>query len=183
MYTCHECETEINQATELCPHCGADLTALPLVGGTPPAKPSLQKILLRWGVLLGVLLAAIWSFLWFVVPERQGNPTAAAEERAVQALREARAALADYSSAEGTAFPRLFETLGEPARTAAQLAQSGGYQMLYTPGPVEADGRIRTYVLQARAGNYGFRNFFTDESGAVRATRENRPATAQDPPI
>ena len=48
----------------------------------PKAKPSLGKILLRWGVLLGVLLAAIWSFLWFIVPERQGNPTAQAEARA-----------------------------------------------------------------------------------------------------
>ena len=70
MYNCRECETEINQGTEICPHCGADLT-LSVAGADPPAaKQSLQKILLRWGVLLGVLLAAIWSFLWFVVPER-----------------------------------------------------------------------------------------------------------------
>ena len=25
MYNCRECETEINQGTELCPHCGADV--------------------------------------------------------------------------------------------------------------------------------------------------------------
>jgi hypothetical protein len=183
MYTCRECETDINQATEICPHCGADLTSLPVGADTPTAKPSLQKILLRWGVLLGVLLAAIWSFLWFVVPERQGNPTAAAEGRAVQSVLEVRAALSDYASAEGGAFPRQFDVLGDTARAAAQRSQSANYQMQYTPGPVEADGRIHTYALQAKAGNYGFRSFYTDESGVLRATRENRAATAQDPPF
>src|SRR5229473_3153580 len=116
MYNCRECETEINQATELCPHCGADLT-VSLGVDQPAAKPSLQKILLRWGVLLGVLLAAIWSFLWFVVPERQGNPTTQAEARAVESLRR-------RVVRERGVYPREFEALGEPVRTAAQFAQS-----------------------------------------------------------
>jgi hypothetical protein len=182
MYTCRECETEINQATELCPHCGADLTASIAGADLPASKPSVRKILLRWGVLLGVLLAAIWSFLWFVVPERQGNPTTQAEARAVESLREVRSALADYASTQNGAYPRQFEALGERVRTAAQLAQSVNYQIQYTPGPAEGDGAIRSYALQARAGNYGFHSFYTDNSGAVRATRENRAATAQDPP-
>jgi hypothetical protein len=180
MYNCRECENEINQATEICPHCGADLT-MSVVGSQPAAKPSLQKILLRWGILLGVLLAAIWSFLWFIVPERQGNPTTQAEARAVESLRQVRSALADYASAQ-RGYPRQFEALGEPVRTAAQFAQSVNYQLQYTPGPVEADGTIRSYALQARAGNYGFLSFYTDNSGVVHATRENRSATAQDSP-
>jgi hypothetical protein len=182
MYNCRECETEINQGTEICPHCGVDLT-VPITGADQPAaKPSLQKILLRWGVLLGVLLAAIWSFLWFVVPERQGNPTTQAEARAVESLRQVWSALADYSTAQRGAYPREFEALGEPVRTAAQFAQSVNYQIQYTPGPVEPDGSIRSYALQARAGNYGFLSFYTDNTGAVHATRENRAATAQDSP-
>ncbi len=182
MYTCRECETEINQGTELCPHFGADLTAAIPGADSPAAKPPLRKILLRWGVLLGVLLTAIWSFLWFIVPERQGNPTAQAEARAVESLREARTALADYAAAQNGAYPRQFEALGEPVRTAAQLAQSVNYQIQYTPGLAEADGSIRSYVLLARAGNFGFRNFYTDNSGAIRATTENRAATPQDSP-
>jgi len=182
MYTCRECENEINQATELCPHCGADLTA-PIPGAEAPgAKPGIGKILLRWGVLLGVLLAAIWSFLWFVVPERQGNATALAEARAGESLQEIRAALVDFASAQGGAYPRQFEAVGERVRLAAQLAQSVNYQVQYTPGPVDADGTIRTFALQARAGNYGFRNFFLDDTGVLRATRESRAATSEDPP-
>jgi len=182
MYTCRECENEINQATELCPHCGADLTA-PIAGAEEPkAKPGIGKVLLRWGVLLGVLLAAIWSFLWFVVPERQGNPTAQAEARAAESLREIRAALVDFASAQGGAYPRQFDAVGERVRLAAQLAQSVNYQVQYAPGPVDADGTIRTFALQARAGNYGFRNFFLDDTGILRATRESRAATSEDPP-
>jgi hypothetical protein len=182
VYTCRECENEINQATELCPHCGADLTELaPGADDLKPA-PSIGKVLMRWGVLLGVLLAAIWSFLWFIVPERQGNPTTQAEARAAESLREARAALADFASAQGGAYPRQFEAVGERVRLAAQLAQSVNYQVQYTPGPVEADGMIRTFALQARAGNYGFRNFYLDDTGIVRATRENRAASSEDPP-
>jgi hypothetical protein len=182
MYTCRQCENEINQATEICPQCGTDLTVPAPGADAPKATPGLKKILIRWGVLLGVLLAAIWSFLWFVVPERQGNPTLQAETRAVQALKDVRLALQDYAASQGSSYPRQFEALGERPRTAAQLAQSVNYQIQYTPGPVEADGSIHTYILQARAGNFGFLNFFTDDNGVIRATRDNRAATSQDPP-
>jgi hypothetical protein len=182
MFTCRECESEINQATELCPHCGADLTA-PVPGEElPAAKPTLRKILIRWSILLGILLAAIWSFLWFVVPQRQGNPAARAESSAIQALGEMRSALTDYAAVQGSGYPRQFEALGDRARRAAQLAQSGNYELQYTPGPVGADGVIHTYMLQARAGNYGYLNFFTDDSGQIHETRDNRAATSQDPP-
>jgi hypothetical protein len=182
MFTCRECESDINQGTEICPQCGADLTSLPAGAEAPPKKAGVKNILIRWSVLLGVLLAAIWSFLWFVVPERQGNPTANAEHLAIQCLQDVHAALAEYAAAENGAYPRQFDALGDRGRGAAQLSQSANYQLQYTPGPVDADGRIRTYTLQAKAGNYGYRNFFTDENGVLRATRENRAATAQDAP-
>ncbi len=182
MFTCRECEYEVNQATELCPHCGADLTE-PVPGAEATgAKPGMGKILLRWGVLLGVLLAAIWSFLWFVVPERQGNPTAQAEARAAESLREIRVALVDFASTQGGIYPRQLDAVGEGIHTAAQLAQSVNYQIQYTPGPLAADGMIRTFSIQARAGNYGFRNFYLDDTGILRATRESRAANAEDPP-
>lgn len=182
MYTCRECENEINQATEICPICGTDLTA-PITGQeATQAKPKLGKVLLRWGTLLGVLLAAIWSFLWFVVPERRGDPTAQAEARAAESLREIRAAVMDFASAQGGAYPRRFEDVGDRIRTAAQFAQSANYQVQYTPGTEDANGAIRSFSLQARAGNYGFRNFYLDDTGVLRTTRENRAATSQDPP-
>jgi hypothetical protein len=183
MYTCRECENEVNQATELCPHCGADLTLAPDDGSIPKKKPTVAKVLLRWGLLMGVLMAAMWSFLWFVVSPRTGQVTLEAETHAVQALGDVYAALVSYEEAQGGAYPANLEALGTPVRQAAQMAQSDGYQLEYTPGPAGADGAIHGYSLEARAGNYGYRNFYTDASGIVRATSENRSATALDPPI
>lgn len=183
MVTCRECESEINQATEVCPHCGADLTSFPDESSTAAKKPTLGKILLRWGMLLGVLLAAMWSFLWFVVAPRTGNVTGQAEGQAVAAISDVNAELHSYADARGGAYPSKLEELGPPVRQAAQLAQSDGYQLEYTPAPAEADGAIHNYSLEARAGNYGYRNFYVDISGVVRATKENRDATSSDPPL
>jgi len=184
MYTCRECENVINQASEICPYCGADLT-VPAGADAEgeAAKPSLRSVLLRWGVLLLVLIGAIWSFVWFVMPEAGSARVSRAELSAVVAMRDTRAALADYARAQGGSYPATLEPLGDRVRIPAQMAQREGYQMQYTPGPGGADGVVHTYVLLARAGNYGYRNFYADETGALRATQENRPATAQDPPF
>ena len=183
MVTCRECEYEINQATEICPHCGADLTSLPEEFTTPAKKPTLRNILLRWGVLLGILLAAMWSFLWFVVTPRTGNVTAEAESHAVEAIKDVNAQLHSYAEARGGIYPANLEQLGPEVRPAAQLAQSDGYRLEYTPGLAEADGAIHNYSLEARAGNYGYHNFYIDISGVLRATKEDRDATSADPPL
>jgi hypothetical protein len=180
MYECPHCEAEINTATEICPHCGADLAAE--AAPTPPTP--LRKVLLRWGILLGVLLACLWGFLLFVMPAHRGDPAIEAETRAVAALNDIHAALDSYAAAQpGKTYPGSLEALGGRARAAAQLAQSEGYQLAYTPAPAGEDGAIHSYALQARAGNFGYRNFYMDESGTLRATKENRAATSQDPPL
>jgi len=183
MVTCPACDTEINQATEVCPHCGLDLTASLGERAQGKKKPTLAKILLRWSVLIGVLMAAIWSFLWFVISPRTGNVELEAETQAVQSMDDVHTALADYAQAQGGVYPQALEALGAPVRLAAQRAQSEGYQLQYTAGPAGADGALRSYTLGARAGNYSYRNFYTDPSGVVRATREDRDANSADPPI
>lgn len=182
-FTCRECEQDINPATEVCPHCGTDLTLPASDSAKPAPKPSLQKVLARWGILLTVLLGAMWSFLWFIVPERQGNPTTQAEDHALAAIAEVRTALTDYAAAQSGSYPQDLSSLDQRARTAAQLAESAHYQLQYTAGPAQPDGSIHTFTLLARAGNFGYRNFYLDESGVVHATKEDRPATQQDPPL
>jgi hypothetical protein len=183
MYTCRECEHEINQATEICPHCGADLT-LPVPGEeTSRKKLTTRQILVRWAFLLAVLIGSIWSFVLFVASPRAGGGAQQAEARAVQALDEVRALLVSYAAAQGGAYPKTLEPLGALARQAAQMAQAEGYEVQYTPGPSDANAVIRSYSLEARPGNYGYRSFYTDVTGLVRATTENRAATSSDPPI
>jgi hypothetical protein len=182
MYTCRECEREINQATEICPYCGADLSA-PVEGENERKQRKPIQIVLRWVVLLGALGTVLWGFLWYILPARNGSPALEAETRATAALTELRAALSNYAEAQGGAYPISLEPLGDRARLPAQHALSLGYQLQYTPGPIGADGLVRTYVLLARPGNFGYRNFYTDETGVLRATKENRAATLQDPSV
>ncbi len=77
----------------------------------------------------------------------------------------------------------------------------GGYRFEYKPGtphrpekggpsPSAAAGcpeGVDTYTITAnrvKSHRYNWgRNFFTDQSGVIRATDEDRPATAQDPPL
>ena len=179
MYTCRECERAINQGTEICPYCGADLTAAPPGTEVEGGKRNLTGVLIRLG-LIGV---ALWVFLWFSLPRESGETAARSEVVAIAALREIHAELRSHAESQGGVYPDSLESLGERIRAPAQSALRQGYSVIYAPGPAAEDGRARSFTLEARPGNYGYSSFFADESGVLRATPENRPATAQDPPI
>ncbi len=82
MYTCRECEHEINQATEVCPYCGTDLTVVPGAEEQPKKKPSLAKALVLWGLAI----AFLWLMVWVALPLRMLNPALQAESRALEAM-------------------------------------------------------------------------------------------------
>ncbi len=178
MYTCPECEQVINQASKLCPCCGADLTAPAGTEFAQPKKPSFLSTALLWSAILTIL----WAIAWFAVPWRMAGSKPAAELRAREALAALQEELGVYEASEGS-YPRALEALGDRARQAAQAAQSVHYTLQYTSGNPGVDGRIKSYTLVARAGNFRFLNFYTDQTGVFRATLEDRPATAQDPPL
>jgi hypothetical protein len=179
MYACPKCEQSINQASELCPYCGADLTAVAEPEAQTGKKRSLAKALILWGVAI----AFLWLMVWIALPLRMLNPTMQSESHALEALKNLRVSLSDFSASEG-AYPPSLDAMGNsPAHAAAQWALGAGYQLQYTPAQPGDDGRVHGYTLVARPSNYGFRSFFSDETGIVRYTREDRPATAQDPPI
>ena len=181
MYTCRDCEQRINQGTEVCPYCGTDLTEVPFdleSSLAPPRKKSRAKIVVLWAMVL-VSLAAI---AWFALPWRLAGSKPESEAHAASAIAQLQQALVQYEATEGN-FPSALEALGPRGRDAIQEAESGRYTLQYTAGNPEANGRVRTYSLTLRAGNYGYLNFFTDETGVLRGTREDRAATAADPRI
>jgi hypothetical protein len=65
VYTCRDCDNEINESTEICPHCGADLTILS-ASERAAKKTPLRTILVRWVPLLAALVGAMWIFIWFI---------------------------------------------------------------------------------------------------------------------
>jgi hypothetical protein len=62
-----------------------------------------------------------------------------------------------------------------------------GYAFTYIAGPQGVDAKIKTYTLSAQPTEPCPRHcscsFFTDQTGVVRMTEENRPATVHDPPL
>jgi hypothetical protein len=176
MFSCPECESVINQGSEVCPSCGADLRA----SGSDEAQER-RRSWKKTVTALGILLAAIWAMVWFAMPSRRAGPGTATEQEMKDVLGNVQQQLTGYAAAEGY-FPNSLEDLGPAVRTLAQEAQSAGYELQYIPGLAGNDGRIHSYTLLAHPGNYGSRNFYTDESGVIRATKEGRAATVQDPP-
>ncbi len=66
-----------------------------------------------------------------------------------------------------------------------RVISRNGYRITYTPGD-GVFGTISTYTIVARPieyGDTGERSFFTDHTGIIRATSENRPSEAADPPV
>jgi hypothetical protein len=177
MYTCPECEYEINAASELCPHCGADLSPR---AADPEAKPMTPARRLLVLLLFAALIGSVWAFLLYIVPDRRAASQAQAEAQAAASLREIARQLAAYAGASDGQYPASLEALGEKELAPAQEARREGYNLSYSTG--EMKGRITHFVILAQPERYGFRSFYLDESGVLRATRENRPASADDPP-
>ena len=177
MYSCPECEHEINSASELCPHCGADLTPRP---AEPGAKPMTLRKRLLILLLFAALIGSVWAFLLYIVPDRRAASQVQAETQAAASLREIARQLAAYAGASAGQFPASLEALGEKELAPAQEAKREGYNLSYSTGEVE--GRIAHFALVAQPQRYGFRSFYLDDSGVLRATRENRAATSDDPP-
>jgi type II secretory pathway pseudopilin PulG len=183
VFTCPECEQAINQASAVCPYCGSDVTNAP--DGSEFANVGLQNKKIkpsRIVILLGVLLAILAGTAWFALPWKISSTKLEAEGRARQALAAIQQTLAGYQNSED-GFPSSLESLGDRVRFEAERAQAVHYTIQYTAGKGDASGHLKSYTLTARAGNFGYMNFYTDESGVLRGTSENRAATVQDPPI
>jgi type II secretory pathway pseudopilin PulG len=186
MFRCPECEAEINQASEICPRCAADLAALVEAAlAAEPSKPrSLPWLLATWGAVVGVIALGLYLFVWFVLPEYSSTePARRSEARAEQALRAMQTSLENYARANGGNYPTSIEALAAAARAPVQAALEAGYTLTYAPGSPGSGADVRTYTLQARPARYGLRSYFTDQSGGIHFTRENRAAIASDPTL
>jgi hypothetical protein len=178
MFTCPACDRTINPASEVCPYCQADLA---------PATPAKRGASQRRGLLFvlvggALLIALIWGIVWFVLPRPNVPPHAEAEASAVAALRQVSTVVTAYEKREG-GYPVSIEQVSGQAGGAFADAREEGYFLSYHSGKPGADGNIHSFILLARPAYYGYRNFYVDQTGVIRFTTENRPATKTDPPI
>lgn len=63
--------------------------------------------------------------------------------------------------------------------------EKSGYRFAIKLGPPDAKGVITTYAVTARPVEHACdqRSFFSDQTGIIRQTSQDRAATAQDPPL
>jgi hypothetical protein len=87
-------------------------------------------------------------------------------------------------------YARTLDQLGPEGKGfIAETLASGkkdGYRFTLRPEARPANGPVMHYTLSARPLNRLIsdqRSFFTDETNVIRYTKENRAATAKDPPI
>jgi len=123
------------------------------------------------------------------------------ETRVVVYIRYLNVALMTYLNAWNRGFPPTLDSLsppqkGESERSAAKANliftwltsghPGGNYTLVYsTPGSQNNDGSAARYTIVARplVWREGVRSFFADQTSVIRETKEDRAATANDPPI
>ena len=76
MYTCRECEQPINQATEVCPYCGADLVEL---SADPAGGKTHRKSTSKIPIFLALIVSSIVAISWFAFPWRMAGSKSVAE--------------------------------------------------------------------------------------------------------
>lgn len=140
--------------------------------------------------LLGVGFAlSMWFHFWSV---NQASP--------VGSLRTINTSEVTYSDTYRQGFSPTLAALGPGPNNAlatpsgAELidnvlasGRKGAYTFTYVAGPRDANGKIETYTVVARPNlecqEVGRNSYFSDQTGVIRLTNENRPATVNDPPL
>lgn len=169
-----------------------------------------RSLLARCFALAVVIFGGLYFFVLPVLSPGflRGDPMASNEASVTSAMRTINTAEITFASTYNSGFSDTLRRLGAPAtgqpdvnnadlldpllaangpgNTDATAFVKAGYKIVYTPGPGEF-GTISTYTVVARPVQYGVtdttRSFYTDETALIRATNENRAATANDPPI
>ncbi len=132
---------------------------------------------------LVVLAVAASSAVW-TYPEFKRDLDSAWEHSAITSVRNLVTSQSTYSdaTAEGSYAPDL-ATLSNEGLIDSVLASGtqDGYTFSTSAG---SDGR--TFTVNARPvtrGERTNRSFYSDQIGVIRYTKEDRPATADDPPL
>ena len=188
MPTCWSCLVIIEQQdVTVCPLCGADQKhPIEIIGPDSRQPPTWASVLQDWGIVIVVIIVGVGTIagmLWYNFGERSVSPAVQAAGVAARSLRDLREALSTYALSMKDMYPTALDSLGDRASLPTQAALSAGYKLQYHPNPSSSDGAPRGFVILARTEKSDYMSLCIDESGVVRATQEDRPATARDPPF
>ena len=143
-----------------------------------------------------IVVAVILIIAAIAIPNFVRSKMAANEASAVQNLRNISTAEFLYSSTYGIKYsltlPSLSGNSGSPTPAHAEMIDEvlaggvkSGYQISYTPGPLDSQGQVPTYTVTASPlvpGNTGMRYFYTDQTCVIR-WNANTTAGPTDAPV
>jgi hypothetical protein len=182
--TCWSCLVIVDPGAAVCPICGADQTLPEIKVVLEPEKPrNLALLVLRWLLVTVIVGYIVGSLLSYRHQRSRESSAALAQVTAAQTLHDICSALSAYALTSSDRYPATLASMGERVWLPIRKAQAAEYQIVYLPQPRDSDGSIPGFVILACVAKPGLRNFYIDESGVLRATQEDRPATAQDPPV
>ncbi len=146
------------------------------------------KRLAATGVVLGcITLVGVFLYAWSLpVFDRTSYPNT---QSAISSLRNIVTSQISYSMkiGQGSYAPSLKELQdGSLIESRIGSGTKEGYRFLMTAGPPDEQGTITTFSVVASPVEYGvtgWANFYSDESGVIRYTVEDRPAQFKDPPL
>lgn len=138
-----------------------------------------------WVVPVLVLLLVCSLLVVKLVEPRPISPNGS---MAVSSLRNINLSQLTYSSTKGNgsyaASLNGLSAFGLPLILAS--GEKTGYRFTLAPRRRDENGRLAGYEVHARPEEYGRtgqRSFYSDETGVIRYTTEDRRATAEDPPL
>ena len=171
----------------MCPFCGADQTRpVSMVDADLRPPITAARMILEYKyicIVIVILAVSVAGILWRNFREPDISPASQAAGVAAKSLTELREALTAYALAARGTYPTTLKSLGDRANLPMEAAVSAGYRLEYSPTSSPGESVFRGFVILARPEKSDFLNLRVDESGLVRATKKNRPATEQDPPF
>jgi hypothetical protein len=186
MVSCWSCLVILEKGATLCPICGADQTRpVQFVELNVPSAVTPTHFFQEWKIAILVVVVfavSMGGILWHHFGEANVSPVSQPTAVAAKSLRQLREALSGYVISTQAGYPKALNVIGEKASPLLYAANTAGYRLDYSSKPSSSDSVCEEFVILARPEKSGFPNLRIDESGVVRATEENRPATAQDPP-
>ena len=187
MSSCWSCLVILEQGATVCPLCGADQTRpVPVVDPHLQPPVTATRVFQEWKIVIAIVLVfalSMGGILWRSFGEAGIAPALQSAGVAAKSLRELREALSVYALSTKDTYPPNLNTVSSRVSSPLQAAVTAGYRIEYNPKSSSSETVFRGFVILARPERSGFLNLRIDESGVVRATEENRPATAQDPPL
>lgn len=148
---------------------------------TPPSLRRFRTVTMV-AVLIIVVLIAV-----FAIQDLLHDRMVANDDAAVASIRTINTALYNFRKEHTDAYPKSLSELNGKIDTNLACTSGpclrSGYAFSYTLLPATNMGPH--YKIEARPnkfGNTGSQSLYSDESGVVRATKDDRIATAQDPP-